>query len=112
MMDAEEPKRLPLLDAFDAHPVSVAAVAAICDPLIGMIRPFTLHRWRLAWWDALRGASTPEEKLTCERMLDRISVTIGLCEPEKGAAMARQNREIRDQASIAEADAAALERWR
>ncbi|WP_353429209.1 hypothetical protein [Paracoccus denitrificans] len=105
---------------FTEHPISRGVAEAACRASVGFGRfgrQFT--EMVPVWWDRLRAAETPEERLTCERMINAINYALGLHRHELGARLAASNIERRDRenaaasaAAAAAEEAAAVERWR
>lgn len=106
--------------AFTQHPIAQGEAYTICDQYVGLARYSLLFIEALPlWWDKLRVAQSPEEKLTCERMINAINRADGLNRHERGARIAAKNIERRDAedaaasaAEAAAAEAAAIDRWR
>lgn len=94
------------------HPVSREAARDRFRPLVGVLSDLTFVRLRDGWWDRLAAATSPEEKLTCERMIDAINIAYGLNMHERGAKIAEENRASQDAERRTEADECALRRWR
>lgn len=117
-----EPRQVPLMDPsrFTQHPISEAEAQNACRCDIGLTRfPRRLRDYLPIWWAKLCASETPEEMLTCERMINAINVCIGLHSYELGRKIAeanveRQNRENAEEsaATRAAAEAAAIDRWR
>lgn len=77
----------------EGHPVSIEAARARTTGLVGIAPPRAFFKLRRQWWASLRAAKTPEEKLTCQRMIDGLSEAIGLLKHEGVPAMIRENWE-------------------
>ncbi len=118
----EHGRRISPMDPmlFTEHPISRGAAEAACRASVGIGRfgrQFT--EMVPVWWDRLRAAETPEERLTCERMINAINYALGLHRHELGARRAASNVARRDRENAAESaaeaaaeEAAAVERWR
>lgn len=100
------------LSEFDSHPVSTELARESADAHVGVSDLRHLMRWRRKWWDLLRSPISAEECLTCERMINAISVAIGMSQPDRARKLRdinqakRQRQEVADRAA-AEADAVA-----
>lgn len=73
------------------HPITVEDARAAAYVAIGMWRERRICNRRNDWWDRLRAATTPEEKLTCERMINAFGEALGLHRHEQGRAIAEKN---------------------
>ena len=102
------------------HPISDAAARIVCQHYVGLGRfPRRFHACREAWWNRLRAAESPEERLTCERMINAVNEALGLHLHEKGAKLSERNMdrwrredEAEMRAAAEASEAAAIDRWR
>lgn len=97
------------------HPVSVADAYAYFQAMIGEARDSTFRRAVSLWWERLIAAETPEEKLTCERMIRAGYTSFGWHQWEHGRDLTEKNRLQREEERAVEAIAAeqrAIDRWR
>ncbi|RJL18238.1 hypothetical protein C9E82_13270 [Paracoccus siganidrum] len=104
--------KAPRLHNVGRHPISQDEARLLCNPHVGLPSSRFFLRWRNEWWDLLRSAEDPEVKLSCERMINAINIAFGMDQHERGADLARANREAADRASADAAEAAAIDRWR
>jgi len=96
------------------HPWPVEACRKMAYVSIGTWKIRTIYSRRNDWWDRLRAAATPEEKLTCERMINAFGEALGLHQHELGAKIAAQNPYLdADFGSRAEdLEKRAVDKWR
>lgn len=105
---------------FTRHPISQGEADDACRHYVGIGRfPYHLRDILPVWWGKLRAADTPEEKLTCERMINAINEAKGLHLHGLGSRIVEKNKEQWDTesaassaAEIAAEEAAAIDRWR
>ena len=82
---APEPPSAPTYpDWIDSHPVSAETARAFVSKGLGGVKDWTMWRLRRDWWDLLDAASTPEERLTCQRMIDALGEDIGRRKAARG----------------------------
>ena len=81
----------PIESPTGKHPVSVDEARAFALRSVGLWTLRTIFKRRNQWWDHLRAATTPEEALTCQRMINAFSEAIGLHRHEEGKALAENN---------------------
>lgn len=99
--------------ANDEHPWSHEKAKQIAYASIGRWKPRTTFNRRREWWDRLRAATTPEEKVTCERMINYISEAIGLHHHERGRALCESNTYADSLPTVpGKRDADDVDRWR
>lgn len=98
--------------ALDQNPVSMADAYAHYEPLIGQAGDRTFMKLVSQWWDCLIAAETPEEKLTCERMIRAGYVSFGWHQWKRGRDLAEANRVRSEEHSAALMRESALARWR
>lgn len=109
-------------DSIMRHPISQGEAHDICDRMVGIGNFRAYHRWTDAlpvWWDRLRSAPTPEERLTCERMINALNRAAGMHMTERSTKLIARNRQRWDEEGEAAAaaeklaeEAAAIDRWR
>ncbi|WP_312531262.1 hypothetical protein [Paracoccus sp. (in: a-proteobacteria)] len=109
-------------DSIQQHPVSEGEAQEVCNQFIGLggARGYTIWTDCLpAWWSRLRSAPTPDEKLTCERMINALNRAAGMHQMERAARLAASNQQRRTAQRNQEAaarkaseEAAAIDRWR
>lgn len=73
-----------------AHPVDVAMARASARSLVGLGTPRGPVAARREWWDLMRLSETPEQRLTCQRMIDALGEAIGLQDWAEGQAVFRR----------------------
>ncbi|ABL68460.1 hypothetical protein OC539_25400 [Paracoccus denitrificans] len=84
------------------HPISESAAWALCAPFVGLVR----CNWRVkrvdtdlfeqaikTWWECLRKARLPEERLTCERMINALGLANGMDNRARASELAAENVE-------------------
>lgn len=79
-----------------AHPVDAAMARASARSLVGVGTPRGPVAARREWWDLLRRSETPEQRLTCQRMIDALGEAIGLQDWAAGRALCERNRAVSD----------------
>lgn len=94
-----------------AHPVDAAMARASARGLVGVGTPRGPVAARREWWDLLRRSETPEQRLTCQRMIDALGEAIGLQDWAEGRALCERNRAHADAAAAHEREAAAIAEW-
>lgn len=94
------------------HPWPVEDCRRRAYSAIGLWRLRTIYNCRRDWWDRLRAATTPEEKLTCERMINAFGEAIGLHQHERGARYSENNPFHGESGEPYDPDARAVDRWR
>lgn len=92
------------------HPVSKQDATNFALRTVGTWRLRTVIKLRNDWWQKLRAAQTPEEKLTCERMITALSEAIGLHQHELGAQLCKDNPHTRSDREVTEEERAERER--
>lgn len=92
------------------HPVSKQDATNFALRTVGTWRLRTVMVQRNDWWKKLRAAQTPEEKLTCERMITALSEAIGLHQHELGAQLCKDNPYTRSSRELTEEERAEQER--
>lgn len=92
------------------HPVSKQDATNFALRTVGIWKLRTVIKLRNDWWQKLRAAQTPEEKLTCERMITALSEAIGLHQHELGAQLCKDNPHTRSGAKSTEEEQAERER--
>lgn len=71
-----------------------------------------LRKLRAEFWDRLAGSSDPEEKLACQREIDKLGQALGFVQHhEIGASVELRRAEVAAQAER-DAHERALDRWR
>lgn len=106
-----EPSPAPEVE--DEHPWSREKAKQIAYASIGLWGRRTIFNCRREWWDRLRAATTPEEKVTCERMINYISEAIGLHQHERGKALCENNTYADSPPTVpGNRDADDVDRWR
>ncbi|MDS9467329.1 hypothetical protein RGQ15_07045 [Paracoccus sp. MBLB3053] len=110
------------------HPISERAAWDLCGPFVGLVR----CSWRIrrsdhyvfdeaikAWWGRLRSSRLPEERLSCERMINALSLANGLDQHKRGADLTAENvkhftslRREAAQARREQEEAACVDAWR
>ena len=109
-------------DTITQHPISQGAAHDLCQRYVGIGAPRRYRRWidcLPVWWERLRSAPTPEEKLSCEHMINALNRAAGMHLMEHAARIAVRNKERieREEAEESAAEkaaeaAAAIDRWR
>ncbi len=79
-----------------AHPVDAAMARASARSLVGVGALRGPVAARREWWDLLRRSETPEQRLTCQRMIDALGIAIGLQDWAEGRALCERNRAAAD----------------
>lgn len=92
------------------HPISREDATNFARRTVGIWKLRTVMVQRNGWWQKLRAAQTPEEKLTCERMITALSEAIGLHQHELGAQLCKDNPYTRSGAKSTEEERAERER--
>ena len=92
------------------HPISREDATNFARRTVGIWKLRTVMVQRNGWWQKLRDAQTPEEKLTCERMITALSEAIGLHQHELGAQLCKDNPHTRSGAKSTEEERAERER--
>jgi hypothetical protein len=99
------------------HPVSKQDATSFARGTVGLWKLRTVINQRNDWWNKLRAARTPEERLTCERMINALSEAIGLHQPELGAQLFQDNPysatgRTSTEDEIAERERREVDKWR
>lgn len=99
------------------HPVSKQDAINFARSTVGSWRLRTVISQRNDWWNKLRAARTPEEKLTCERMITALSEAIGLHQHDLGAQLFKDNPHNRSsreptEEELAESERREVNKWR
>lgn len=94
-----------------AHPVDRSLAEDSARSLVGIGNERGPYRARREWWDLLRRSETPEQRLTCQRMIDALGIAIGLQDWAEGRALCERNRAHADTAATHEREAAAVAEW-
>lgn len=94
------------------HPVSLEAAKRLTMSQIGVSSDRSFQVQISAFWDKLRRATTPEEKLTCERMINALGLARGMSRHEEGSQIAAANDADRKRKGEEDAERRAVDRWR
>lgn len=94
------------------HPWSAQYVHSTVRPLVGVVSEAALHRRRREAWACLRAATSPEERLSWQRMIDQLGRAIGWADHGLGRKICADNLERAERDRAEEAERAAVDAWR
>lgn len=95
-----------------AEPITVDEAKNFAMSLLGTMGERDVGRMRQACWHHLIASSTPEQRLSCERMINALGMAIGMTRHEQAARIIAENRAARDAKREADWKQYQLDRWR